>query len=89
LTAYISETIRMTTYGCSYVVNLFEQKVVSHENDIFDTVILHNNLFCHRLSDHLHCTNRPFTFVLRKVCLHSLADQNVHRLEIWSQRNIM
>jgi len=37
-----------------------------HKKDIFATVTMHNNLFCHRLSDHLHCTNRPFTYVLRK-----------------------
>jgi len=50
----------------SYMVNLFKQKVVSQKNDIFATETLHNNLFCHRLSDYLHCTNRPFTYVLRK-----------------------
>ena len=26
----------------------------------------HYHLYCHRLSDHLRCTNRPFTYVLRK-----------------------
>jgi len=26
----------------------------------------HNNLLCHRTSAHLHCTNRIFTYVLRK-----------------------
>ena len=36
------------------------------KNDIFATVILHNNIFCHRLSDGLHCTSRPFTNVLRQ-----------------------
>jgi len=45
-------------------------------------VTLHNKLVCHRLSDHLHYTDGPVTYVLRKdICLHSLADQNVHRLE--------
>jgi len=53
-------------YGGSYVVNLFKQKVVSQKNDVFATETLHNNLVCHRLSDYLHCTNRPFTYVLRK-----------------------
>ena len=43
---------------------------------------LHKNIFCHRLSDHLHCTNRPFTYALRKdMSMHSNANQNVHRLE--------
>jgi len=68
-------------YGGWYVVNLFKKRVVSQKNDIFTTVTLHNNHFCHRLSGHLHHTNRPFTYVLRKITLHSLTDQNVHRLE--------
>ena len=39
-------------------------------------------IFCHRLSDYLHCTNRPFTHALRKdMSIHSLTDQNVYRLE--------
>ena len=52
-------------YGGSYVVNLFTQRVIT-KSDIFATAILHNNLFCHRLSDGRHCTSRPFTYVLRK-----------------------
>jgi len=33
-------------------------------------------------TNHRHCTNRPYTYVLRKdVCLHSLAEENVLRLE--------
>jgi len=36
------------------VVTLFKQKVVSQKNDIFATVTPYNNLFCLRLSDHLH-----------------------------------
>ena len=68
-------------YGGSYVVNLFKQGCIT-KNVLFATVTSHNNLFCHRLSDHLHCTNRPFTYALRKdICLHILADPNVHRLE--------
>jgi len=43
-------------YGGSYVVNLFKQKVVSQKNDVFAAVTLHNNLLCHRLSEHRHCT---------------------------------
>jgi len=52
-------------YGCLYVINLFKQKIVSQNNDLFAAVTLHN-LFCHRLSDHFYCTNRPFIHVLRK-----------------------
>ena len=48
----------MTMYGGSYVVNLFKKKVVSLKNDILATMTLHNNLDCHRLSDHIHCINR-------------------------------
>jgi len=59
----------LTMYGGSYVVNLFKQKVVSQKNDVFTTVTLHNNLFCQGLYDHLHCTNRTFTYVLKKDTL--------------------
>jgi len=45
-------------YGGSNVVNLFKQKEVSQENDLLATMILHNNLDCHRLSDHIHYINR-------------------------------
>jgi len=55
--------------GGSYVGNLFKQKVVSPKNDLSATVTLHNNLFYHGLSDHIHCSNRPFTYVLRKDTL--------------------
>jgi len=48
--------------GGSNVVNVFKQKV-NTKNDRFATVTPHNNLFV-RLSDHLHCTNRPFAYVL-------------------------
>jgi len=41
-------------------------KKLCHKKDIFAAVTLHNNVFCHRLYDHLHCKNRPFTYVLRK-----------------------
>jgi len=44
---------------------LFKQRVVSQKSDLFATVTLHNSIFAHTLSDHLHCTNRPFTHVLR------------------------
>jgi len=38
--------------------------------------------FCYKLSDHFHCANPPYTYVLRKdICLHSLAGENVLRLE--------
>jgi len=50
-------------YSGSYVINLFKKKIVSQRNDLFATVPLHN-LFCHRPSDHLHCTNRAFTYGL-------------------------
>ena len=50
----------------SFVVNLFKQKVISQKINIFAPMTLHSNIFYHRLSDHLHCTNRPFTYVLRK-----------------------
>jgi len=30
----------------------------NHKTDLFATVTLHSNLFCRRLSGHLHCTNR-------------------------------
>ena len=53
-------------YGGSYVANLFKQKVVSHKHNMFATVTLHNNLFCHRFSDYRHCKNPPFTDVLKK-----------------------
>jgi len=53
-------------FETSYVVNLFKQEVVSQKIDLFTTVTLHNNLFCDRLSDHLHCANRLFTYALRK-----------------------
>jgi len=62
----IQRQLGVTMYGGSYVDNLFKGEVVSHKNVLFPTVTLHNNLFCHRLSDHLHCTNCPFTYVLRK-----------------------
>jgi len=44
----------VTICGGSYVVNLFKQKVVSQKKDLFATVTLHNDLFHHRLSEHLH-----------------------------------
>jgi len=49
---------------------------------------LHNNLFCHRLSDHLHCTNRAFTYIaLRKdMSLSSTKTSNIQKK--CSQRNI-
>jgi len=28
------------------------------KNDLLATMTLHNNLDCHRLSDHIHCINR-------------------------------
>jgi len=37
-----------------------------HKKDLFTTVTPPNNYFW-RLSDHLHRTNRPFTYALRKV----------------------
>ena len=58
---------RVTLYGGLYLVNLFKQKVVLQKNDLFATVTLHKILFCRRLADHLHCTNRPFTHVLRTL----------------------
>ena len=45
--------------------HLFKQKVVSQKNDLFAAVTPHDNIFSHTLSDHLHCTNRPFTCVFR------------------------
>jgi len=36
------------------------------KNDAFATMTIHNNIFCHRHSDHLHSTNCPFTYALRK-----------------------
>jgi len=64
-------------------------KKLYKKNNLFAAVTLHNNLLCVIHSYHLHCTNRPFIYVLRKdICLHSLADQNAHRLENCSQRNI-
>jgi len=67
LAAFISETIGGDPVGSSYVVNLFKQKVVSQTKDLFPTVTPPNNIFSPRPSGHLHCTNRPFTYVLRKV----------------------
>jgi len=62
---------------------LFKQKVVSHKNGIVATATLHNHLF---VIDSLTIftaqivhSHRPMYW--RKICLHSLADQNVHRLE--------
>jgi len=66
LAAHTSETIggdHVRRFVCGY---LLKHKVVSQKNDIFATVTLRNNLFCHKFSDYLHCTNRPFTYVLRK-----------------------
>jgi len=49
---YTSETVEadhvrrfVCVRMCSYVVNLFKQKVLSQKNDLFATVTLQNNLF--------------------------------------------
>ena len=80
----------MTMYVGFYVVNLFKQTFYHKKNNIFSTVTLRNNLFCHSFSDHLQCTNRPFTYVLSKdiLRLHSLADQNLQGLKKCYQRNV-
>jgi len=62
----LQKQLGVTMYGGWYVINLFKEKIVSQRNDIFATVTLHNNLFCYRPSDHLHCTNRAFTHGLRE-----------------------
>jgi len=64
-------------YGDSYVVNLFKQNVYHKKNDIFATVTLKQQFFCHGLTDNRHCTNRLFINVLEKICLRSLAGKNV------------
>jgi len=56
----IQRQLWVNMYGGLDVVNFFKQKVYHKQNDIFATVILHNNLFCHRPSDGLHCTSHPF-----------------------------
>jgi len=61
----LQRQLRVTTYGGSHVVSLFKQKVVSQKT-IFLLLWHYTTIFGHRLSDHLHCTNRPFTYVLRK-----------------------
>ena len=48
----------MTIYGSSDVVKIVQTETCIAKNDLFATATLHNNPFCHRLSDHLHCTNR-------------------------------
>jgi len=71
----------MTMYGGSYVVNLFKQKVVSQKNDLLATMTLHNNLGCHRLSEHIHCTNRYVDvdgLDSRTVCPWSLLPRYTH-----------
>jgi len=61
---YTSETIGADHVQLFVLVNLFKQKVVSPpKNDLFATVTLHNNLFCHTRSDRLRCTNRPSQFI--------------------------
>jgi len=65
--ATLRRQLGVTMHGGSYfVINLFKQKVVSQKNDLFATVTLHNNLFCHRRSDYLHCTNG----ILRNLLAH-------------------
>jgi len=58
LAAYTSETIgsdHVHRFVCGWFVQT-ESSIT--KNYLFATVTLHNKLFCHRLSDHLHCTNR-------------------------------
>ena len=55
-----------------------------HKNDLFTTVTTHNNIFCHRLSDHLHCTNCPFTshmYNVEETYGYTLPVENIHCLE--------
>jgi len=69
---YTSETI-----GADHARRRLYQK----KNVLFATVTLHNNIFCHWLSEHLHCTNRPFTYVLRKDTLSRRSKCRRHRLQ--------
>jgi len=71
----------MTMYGGSYVVNLFKRKVVSQKTIFMlrwhDTIIFFDidslTIFTAQIvHSHMYCG---------KICLHSLADQNIHRLE--------
>jgi len=84
----IQRQLGVNIYGGSYVVNLFKQKVY-HKKVIIATVILHNNLFRHRLSDGLHCTSRPFTYVLRKDMSTLISQIKMYTVKKnCSQRNI-
>jgi len=55
-------------WSCTAVRTWFicSNRKLYHKSDLFATVTLPNNLFRRRLSDHLHRTNRPFTYALRK-----------------------
>jgi len=54
----LQRQLGVTMYGgSSLVINLFKQKVTSQKHHLFATMTLQNNLFCHRLSDHLYYTN--------------------------------
>jgi len=57
------------------------------KNDLFATVSRDTTqqYFCHRLSEDLHCTNRPFTYVLRKDTLSRRSKRRIHRLQNCSQ----
>jgi len=68
-------------YGGSYVVNLLKQKVVSQKREIVAAATLKNKIF---VMDSLTIFTAQILhshMYWGKLCLHSHADQNVHRLE--------
>ena len=61
------------------------------KKDIFATVTVapQNKLFSHRLSDHLHCTNIPFTYLVSKdMPTHFRRSKRTPFRENVSKRNI-
>ena len=81
LTGYISETFGGDHVGGSYVVNLFKQNFVSQKK-IFLLPWHHPTIFF--VVDSLTIFTAQIAhshMYWGKLCLHSLADQNVHHLE--------
>jgi len=62
----LHKRLGVTMYGGSYVVNVLKQKVVSPKTISLLPWRYTTAYLCHRLSNDLHFTNRPYTYVLRK-----------------------
>ena len=66
-----SKTSKLIRFGSSLNFRHFGATICSnrklyHKKTIFFAAVTpHDNIFSHTLSDHLHCTNRPFTCVFR------------------------